>query len=84
MRTSPIYGFARRNYHATDAVSDNRALFKASKQAHRDGVPVVALFVISPQDYIAHDRGARKIDFTLRNLRVLKVSPGKSLTSSPY
>ena len=54
-------------------VSDNRALSKASEKAKEEGVPVVALFVISPQDFIAHDRGARKIDFTLRNLRVIEV-----------
>ncbi|TEB35633.1 photolyase [Coprinellus micaceus] len=53
-------------------LSDNRALSKASEKAKEDGVPVAALFVISPQDFIAHDRGARKIDFTLRNLRVIK------------
>jgi deoxyribodipyrimidine photo-lyase len=59
--------------HGTYVVSDNRALSKASEKAKEDGVPVAALFVISPQDFIAHDRGARKIDFTLRNLRVIKV-----------
>ncbi|KAJ3550051.1 hypothetical protein NMY22_g648 [Coprinellus aureogranulatus] len=53
-------------------LSDNRALSKASSQAQHDGIPLVVLFVVSPQDYLAHDRGARKIDFTLRNLRMLK------------
>jgi len=52
---------------------DNKALNRASKQARQDGIPLLVLFVISPQDYIAHDRSARKIDFTLRNLAVLKV-----------
>ena len=54
------------------AVSDNRALSLASKQAHKDGVPLVVLFVLSPQDYVAHDRSARRIDFTLRNLELIK------------
>ncbi|KAH6915337.1 DNA photolyase, FAD-binding/Cryptochrome [Coprinopsis sp. MPI-PUGE-AT-0042] len=49
-------------------IKDNRGLSQASKQAQQEGLPLVVLFVVSPQDYIAHDRGARKIDFTLRNL----------------
>lgn len=31
--------------------------------------------MISPQDYIAHDVGSRKIDFMLRNLALVKVCP---------
>ena len=58
------------------AVRDNRAISQASAQAQRDGVPLIVLHVFSPQDYIAHDRGARRIDFTLRNLAVLRVSIG--------
>jgi deoxyribodipyrimidine photo-lyase len=54
-------------------VSDNRAFSNACEQARRDKIPVIVLFVFSPQDWIAHDRGARKIDFTLRNLAILKV-----------
>jgi len=54
-------------------VSDNKALSLATQEGRRDGTPVVVIFVISPQDYLAHDRGARKIDFTLRNLVLLKV-----------
>ncbi|KAF9451666.1 hypothetical protein P691DRAFT_757122 [Macrolepiota fuliginosa MF-IS2] len=53
-------------------VNDNNALSKASERAQRDGVPLVALFVISPQDYVAHDRSPRRIDFVLRNLEVLQ------------
>lgn len=30
------------------------------------------LFVFSPQDYKAHSRGARRIDFTLRNLELIQ------------
>lgn len=55
-------------------VSDNRALFMASQQAKKDAIPLIVLFVISPQDYIAHDRSARRIDFTLRSLAIIKVS----------
>lgn len=38
----------------------------------KNNVPLIALFVISPQDYVAHDRSARRIDFTLRNLHIVK------------
>lgn len=55
------------------AVADNRALHLASEQAQKDGIPLLVLFVISPQDYEAHDRGPRRIDFMLRNLELLKV-----------
>ncbi|KIY49338.1 hypothetical protein FISHEDRAFT_65353 [Fistulina hepatica ATCC 64428] len=53
-------------------ISDNRALSMASERAKKDEVPLIVLFVITPQDYIAHDRGARKIDFVLRNLKSLR------------
>ncbi|PPQ99040.1 hypothetical protein CVT24_003600 [Panaeolus cyanescens] len=53
-------------------VRDNRALARASEKAVQDNVPLIVLFVIVPQDYVAHDRSARRIDFTLRNLRSLK------------
>lgn len=35
------------------------------------------IFVFSPQDYVAHDRGSRRIDFMLRNLDILKVTLDK-------
>ena len=41
--------------------------------AKQDNLPLVVFFIISSQDYIAHDRSARRVDFTLRNLSVLKV-----------
>ncbi|KAF8812552.1 hypothetical protein BYT27DRAFT_7087205 [Phlegmacium glaucopus] len=56
---------------------DNKALNRASKQARQDDIPLIVLFVFSPEDYIAHDRSARKIDFTLRNLAVLRNSLSK-------
>lgn len=46
-------------------LSDNRALSKAREQAQSDGVPAVVLFVISPQDYIAHDRAHAHVEFGL-------------------
>jgi deoxyribodipyrimidine photo-lyase len=57
------------------SVEDNTALSAAAEKAKELGVPLIALFVISPGDYKMHDRGANRIDFMLRNLRWLKVSP---------
>lgn len=48
---------------------------QASEKAKELGVPLIALFVISPGDYRMHDRSTRRIDFMLRNLRYLKVGP---------
>ncbi|KAL0067544.1 DNA photolyase phr1 [Marasmius tenuissimus] len=53
-------------------ISDNTALSMASEKAKSDKVPLVVVFLFSPQDYIAHDRGARRIDFVIRNLNSLK------------
>lgn len=53
-------------------IRDNRALSKASAVAQKDNLPLIVLSVFSPQDYKAHDRGARRIDFMLRNLAVIK------------
>lgn len=71
---SPFFFFSQKPSNHVFAAIDNRALDRASKQARKDGIPLIALFVISPQDYVAHDRSARKVDFTLRNLAVLRVS----------
>ena len=35
------------------------------------------MFLFVPQDYAAHDRAARRIDFMLRNLDILKVTLDK-------
>ncbi|KAI0774202.1 DNA photolyase, FAD-binding/Cryptochrome [Fomes fomentarius] len=53
-------------------IRDNRAISHASAQAQQDGVPLIVLHVLSPQDYLAHDRSPRRIDFTLRNLQVIQ------------
>lgn len=52
-------------------VEDNRALSAASSFAKKNSIPLLVLFIFSPQDYKAHDRGPRRIDFTLRNLSVV-------------
>ncbi|KAI9512211.1 DNA photolyase, FAD-binding/Cryptochrome [Russula earlei] len=58
-------------------ICDNRALAQASASAIKDHVPLIVFFVLSPEDYVAHDRSPRRIDFTLRNLSVLKDSLAK-------
>ncbi|KAI1795162.1 DNA photolyase, FAD-binding/Cryptochrome [Ganoderma leucocontextum] len=58
-------------------IRDNRAIAQASAQAQGDGVPLIALHILSPQDYVAHDRGARRIDFVLRNLQIIRSKLGE-------
>ncbi|GKT98462.1 deoxyribodipyrimidine photo-lyase [Fusarium langsethiae] len=53
-------------------ISDNRALALASDKAKEAGVPLIALYIISPQDYEAHLRAPARIDFMLRTLSVIK------------
>lgn len=58
-------------------IHDNRALAYASSLAAArrkkgKGGNLVAFFMITPADYRAHDRGARRVDFVLRTLASLK------------
>ncbi|KAK5165810.1 DNA photolyase phr1 [Saxophila tyrrhenica] len=52
--------------------SDNVSLSKASKKAKEGGVPLVCMFIVSPQDYEAHLTSAPRVDFELRTLEVMK------------
>lgn len=51
---------------------DNRALSLASQKARSKGVPLVCMFIVSPQDYQAHFTSAVRVDFELRTLEVMK------------
>ncbi|KAK8058106.1 DNA photolyase [Apiospora phragmitis] len=51
---------------------DNRALWMASQKAREAGVPLVCMYIVSPQDFEAHLRAPIRIDFMLRTLHVLK------------
>ena len=51
---------------------DNRGLSLASAKAKAAGVPLVCVFLVSPQDYQAHVTSAVRVDFELRTLEVLK------------
>ena len=64
-------------------VVDNRALSQASERAQELELPLIVLFVISPQDYVAHDRGPRRVDFVLRNLKWIKVRSLRLPTAIP-
>ena len=54
---------------------DNKALSLASSKAKELGQPLVILHVFSPGDYKAHDRSPVRIDWVLRNLRLVQVCP---------
>ncbi|KAA8574703.1 hypothetical protein EYC84_003953 [Monilinia fructicola] len=57
--------------------TDNKALFLASEKAKKKGVPLVTLFVVSPQDWEAHLTAPVRVDFILRTLAVLKADLAK-------
>ncbi|GJN70234.1 hypothetical protein PLICBS_004288 [Purpureocillium lilacinum] len=52
--------------------ADNRALALAGEKAKEAGVPLICLYVVSPQDYEAHLRSPVRVDFMLRTLQVLQ------------
>ncbi|TKA73629.1 hypothetical protein B0A55_07493 [Friedmanniomyces simplex] len=52
--------------------TDNRALSLASEKAKKKGVPLICMFIVSPQDYQAHFTSPARVDFELRTLEVLK------------
>lgn len=51
---------------------DNKSLGMAGKKAKEKGVPLICLFVVSPQDYQAHLTSPPRVDFELRTLAILK------------
>lgn len=53
-------------------LKDNKALSFASLKAKELGQPLVILHVFSPGDYKAHDRSPVRIDWVLRNLRLVQ------------
>lgn len=52
--------------------SDNTALSLASKKAVEAGVPLICMYLISPQDFQAHCTSAARVDFDLRTLEVMQ------------
>jgi deoxyribodipyrimidine photo-lyase len=53
-------------------LNDNRALAMAAALAKKEKIPLICLFVVSPQDYQAHLTSPARVDFELRTLEVIK------------
>lgn len=53
-------------------VADNHALFLASEKASKEGVPLIGLYIVSPEDFEAHLISPPRVDLTLRTLAVLR------------
>jgi deoxyribodipyrimidine photo-lyase len=51
---------------------DNKSLHLASEKAKQMGVPLIAMYIISPQDFEAHLTAPVRVDFILRTLEVLR------------
>lgn len=58
-------------------ISDNRALSAASSKAKELGVPLITIFIVSPQDYQAHLTSAIRVDFELRTLEIMRKDLGE-------
>lgn len=51
---------------------DNKALHLASEKAKSKGVPLICIYIVSPQDFEAHMTAPVRVDFILRTLEALK------------
>ncbi|KAH8596678.1 putative Deoxyribodipyrimidine photo-lyase [Bisporella sp. PMI_857] len=51
---------------------DNHSLHLASKKAKEKSVPLIAIYIVSPQDFEAHLTAPVRVDFILRTLEILK------------
>ncbi|CAI4218470.1 unnamed protein product [Parascedosporium putredinis] len=51
---------------------DNRALYLAGKKAAAARIPLVCLYIVSPQDFEAHLTSPARVDFIFRTLEVLR------------
>lgn len=51
---------------------DNRALQLASQAAREHGIPLIGLYILSPEDLTAHLCSPARVDLTLRTLAQLK------------
>ncbi len=52
--------------------ADNHALFCAGRKAREAGVPLVTVYLVSPQDFEAHLVAPGRVDFVLRTLGILR------------
>lgn len=51
---------------------DNRGLELAAKKAKEANIPLICLYIVSPEDYEAHCTSPARVDFDLRTLEVMK------------
>ncbi|KAJ5670829.1 uncharacterized protein N7477_006192 [Penicillium maclennaniae] len=51
---------------------DNRALHAASQLARDHKIPLIGLYILSPEDWTAHSTSPARVDFTLRSLERLQ------------
>lgn len=51
---------------------DNKGLYLASEKAKSKDVPLICLYIVSPQDFQAHITSPVRVDFILRTLEILK------------
>lgn len=56
---------------------DNKGLSLAGQLAKKYNIPLIAMFIVSPQDYQAHFTSPPRVDFELRTLEVLKRDLGE-------
>lgn len=52
--------------------ADNRGLRQASEAAAQAGIPLLGLYLVSPEDFEAHLTAPARVDFELRALAVLR------------
>lgn len=51
---------------------DNRALHQAFQLAREHSIPLIGLYILSPEDFEAHSTSAPRVDFILRTLSQLQ------------
>lgn len=56
---------------------DNRSLHKARELARDSNVPLIGLYILSPQDFNAHSVSPARVDFILRTLQCLQRDLGE-------
>ncbi|KAH0543576.1 hypothetical protein FGG08_002137 [Glutinoglossum americanum] len=51
---------------------DNTALHLAAERARESDIPLICIYIVSPQDFQAHLTSPARVDFILRSLEILK------------
>ncbi len=53
-------------------MNDNKSLHMAAEKAKSKNVPLICMYIVSPQDFQAHLTSPSRVDFILRTLGILK------------